>query len=224
MRTVRNRFMLAIALLAAFVLWTTAVCLVDVQPIGPEGSSVGLAGINQYVHRLTGVHWPLYVLTDWLGLVPIAVCLGFAVLGLAQWIRRKSIRRVDAGILLLGGFYIVVMVAYIFFEVNVINYRPVLIDGFLEASYPSSTTILVLCVMPTALMQLNIRIRGKLLRRGMAISIIAFTLFMVLGRLLSGVHWFSDIVGGLLLSAGLVTLYTALCRGAEYLCEGVCHG
>lgn len=213
MRTVKKRFVLAIGLLAAFVLWTAAVCLVDVQPIGPEGSPVGLAGINQYVHRLTGVHWPLYVLTDWLGLVPIAVCLGFAVLGLVQWIWRKSICRVDAGILLLGGFYIVVMVAYIFFEMNVINYRPVLIDGFLEASYPSSTTMLVLCVMPTALMQLNIRIRGKLLRRGMAIAIIAFTLFMVLGRLLSGVHWLSDIVGSLLLSAGLVTLYAALCRG-----------
>ena len=138
-------------LLAAFVLWTGAICFVDVRMIGPQGSSVGFAGINGFVHTLTGVHVGLYNITDWLGLVPIFVCLGFAILGLAQWIKRKSIRKVDRSILILGGFYIVTLAAYLFFESYVINYRPVLIGGYLEASYPSSTTLLVLCVMPTAL-------------------------------------------------------------------------
>ena len=101
------------------------------------------------------------------------------------------------------------MTAYILFEEVVINYRPVLINGFLEASYPSSTTLLVLCVMPTAVMQLNTRIRKETLRKCVAVAIKVFVVFMVMGRLVSGVHWLSDIVGGVLLSMGLVKLYRA---------------
>ncbi len=197
-------------LLAAFVLWTAAICLVDVRAIGPQGSSVGFAGINGFVHTLTGVHFSLYTITDWLGLVPVFVCMGFGILGLVQWIKRKSIRKVDYDILVLGGVYIVTVAAYLFFESVVINYRPVLINGFLEASYPSSTTMLVMCVMPTAIMQLSSRIKNKVLRNIIAAAITAFIAFMVIGRLLSGVHWFTDIVGGALLSAGLVTMYRAV--------------
>ena len=203
----KKRLVLGAGLVVVFVLWTVLVCFVDVRTIGPEGSSVGFATLNGFVHELTGVNWILYTVTDWLGLVPIAVALGFAILGLVQLIKRKSLWKVDHSILALGVFYIVVMVAYIFFEVVVINYRPTLIEGYLEASYPSSTTMLVMCVMPTAAMQLNVRIKNTVLRRCAVITIVAFTAFMVIGRLVSGVHWITDIIGGALLSAGLVTMY-----------------
>ena len=199
-------------LLTAFVLWTVAICFVDVRAIGPQSSSVGFAGINGFVHNLTGVHWGLYNITDWLGLVPIFVCMGFGILGLVQWIKRKSIRKVDYDIFVLGGFYIVTIAAYLFFESVVINYRPELINGYLEASYPSSTTLLVMCVMPTAVMQFNSRIKSKVIRNIIAVAIIAFIAFMVIGRLVSGVHWFTDIVGGALLSAGLVTMYYSVSK------------
>ena len=203
----KKKLVLGASLVVAFVLWTILVCFVDVRAIGPEGSSVGFAALNGFVHELTGVNWFLYTITDWLGIVPIAVALGFAILGLVQLIKRKSLWKVDHRILALGVFYIVVMAAYIFFEVVVINYRPTLIDGYLEASYPSSTTMLVMCVMPTAAMQLNVRIKNTVLRRCAVITIVAFTAFMVIGRLVSGVHWITDIIGGALLSAGLVTMY-----------------
>lgn len=199
----------AVCCLAAFVLWTLLVQTVDVQSIGPTGSAVGFATLNGYVRDVIGVHMPLYVLTDWLGLVPIVTAMGFAVFGLAQWIRRKSLWRVDRSILALGVFYIAVAAAYCFFEVAVVNYRPVLIEGILEASYPSSTTLLVMCVMPTAAMQLSARIKNQVLRRCAVGAIVAFTVLMVIGRLFSGVHWITDIVGGLLLSAGLVSAYRA---------------
>lgn len=199
-----------VILLAAFVIWTAAVRLVDVQAIGPQGSAVGFATINGWVHNLTGVHMSLYTVTDWLGLVPIGVAIGFALLGLIQWMKRKHLRKVDFSFLVLGGFYLLVMAAYVLFEVFVINYRPVLIGGYLEASYPSSTTMLVLCVMPTALMQLNARVKNQTLKRCAAFGITAFTVFMVIGRLLSGMHWFTDIVGGALLSAGPVMLYHSI--------------
>ena len=206
----KKRLALGVSLVVAFVLWTVLVRFVDVQAIGPDGSSVGLATLNRFVHELTGVNWILYTVTDWLGLVPIAVALGFAILGLVQLIKRKSLWKVDYSILVLGVFYIVVMAAYIFFEIVVINYRPTLIDGYLEASYPSSTTMLVMCVMPTAAMQLNVRIKNTVFRRCAVIIIVVFTAFMVIGRLISGVHWISDIIGGALLSAGLVIIYYSI--------------
>ena len=214
----KKRLVLGVSLVVAFVLWTILVCFVDVQAIGPEGSSVGFAALNGFVHELTGVNWLLYTITDWLGIVPIAVALGFAILGLVQLIKRKSLWKVDHSILALGVFYIVVMVSYIFFEVVVINYRPTLIDGYLEASYPSSTTMLVMCVMPTAAMQLNGRIKNTVLRRFAVIAIVIFTAFMVIGRLVSGVHWITDIIGGALLSAGLVTIYDVFGK-----CKIVCQ-
>ncbi len=210
MKRIRKSFIVSMCFLAAFLLWTVGICFVDVRTIGPQGSSVGFAGINGFVHSLTGVHFSLYIITDWLGLVPVFVCMGFGILGLVQWIKRKSICKVDYDILVLGGFYIITIAAYFLFESVVINYRPVLINGYLETSYPSSTTLLVMCVMPTAIMQLDSRIKNKALRNIVAVATVAFIAFMVIGRLLSGVHWFTDIVGASFLSAGLVTLYRAI--------------
>ena len=207
---VKKSFLLAVSSLAAFVLWTVLICVIDVQAIGPRETSVGFATLNGFFHRLTGVHMGLYVITDWLGLVPIAVAFGFAVLGLVQWIRRKNIAKVDGSILVLGGFYIAVIVVYIFFESVTVNYRPTLIDGYLEGSYPSSTTLLVTCVMPTAMMQLKTRIKNSLLRKFVLGIIAAFTVFMVVGRLISGVHWLTDIIGGGLVSVGLVLAYDCI--------------
>jgi undecaprenyl-diphosphatase len=201
----------SIFMLWAFVLWTIAVRFIDVRAIGPDGSSVGFATVNAFFHKLTGVHMSLYYITDWLGLVPIAFCVFFAVWGLCQLISRKSLRRVDFSLLALGLFYIVVIACYLLFEEVVINYRPVLIEGVLEASYPSSTTLLTLCVMSTAIIQLFARIKPHPLKWGVTLLLGTFTLFMVIGRLLTGVHWFSDIVGGLLLSAGLVLCYLWVC-------------
>lgn len=196
--------------IAIFVLWTVLVSVVDVRAIAPKGSSVGFATLNGYVHDLTGVNMLLYTITDWLGLVPIGVALGFALFGLVQWIKRKSLFKVDRSILVLGVFYIVVMTVYILFEFVVINYRPTLIDGYLEASYPSSTTMLVMCVMPTAMMQLRTRIKNNVLKHCVMILIAVFTSFMVMGRLVSGVHWITDIIGGALVSAGLVIMYASV--------------
>ncbi len=209
----KTRFLVAAVFLAAFFAWTVLLCLVDVRAIGPDGSSVGLAGINDLVHNLTGVNWFLYCVTDWFGLIPIVIAFGFGILGILQWIRRKSLLRVDRSILLLGGFYLLVMAAYLFFETVVVNYRPVLIDGRLEASYPSSTTMLVMCVIPTATIQWKHRIQNQKLRYIVLSVCVVFLLFMVIGRILSGVHWITDILGGALLSTGLVTAYAgAVCK------------
>ena len=211
----QKKFSRAACMLGAFVVWTEAVSMVDVQAIGPQESRVGFAAVNGWFHELTGVHMSLYQLTDWLSLVPLGFIVGFGLVGLIQWIRRKHLRSVDFSILVLGGFYVVVLAAYAFFERFVVNYRPVLIQGVLEASYPSSTTMLVMCVMPTAVMQLNIRIKSAALRRCAALLLTVFLVFMVVGRLVSGVHWLTDIIGGALLSTGLVMMYDFVIHLAE---------
>ena len=209
-KRIRKKVWLSLVLLFVFALWTILVYFVDRKAIGPNGSSVGFAKLNAYFRDRIGVRMPLYTITDWLGLLPIAVAFCFALFGLLQWIKRKNFFKVDRDILALGIFYIAVITAYIFFESVTLNYRPVRIDGYLEGSYPSSTTLLTACVMPTAAIQIKLRIKSTLLRRCLILFSLLFTAFMVIGRILAGVHWITDIIGGLLLSAGLVTAYTCL--------------
>ena len=199
------------ALLLVFAVWTILVMTVDVQPAGcyePQ-KNVGFAAVNTWFHSLTGFSESLYKITDWLGLVPIAVCGCFGILGLVQLIRRKSLKKVDRDILLLGGYYILVIAAYLVFEKVVINYRPVLVDGMPvpESSYPSSTTLLVLSVMPTLIFQVNRRMADTPARKAIVVLTVLFSAFMVIGRIIAGVHWLTDILGSVILSAGLYLIY-----------------
>ena len=201
-----------ICLLASFAVWTLLIQVVDVQPAGVNGSGIGFAGLNTRFHQLTGVHMGLYTITDWLGLVPVFVCMVFAVMGLVQLIRRKSLLKVDKDILFLGAYYILVIGCYLTFEMIPVNYRPILIDGRMEASYPSSTTLLVLAVIPTLVWQVRNRARFAKYSRFISTAAGLFSAFMTAGRMISGVHWLTDIVGAVLLSGGLYGIYKA---GAE---------
>ena len=198
------------ALCAAFVLWTFLIMHVDVRPVGQNGTDIGFAAFNVWFHQLTGVHMTIYTVTDWLGLVPVFICLCFGAVGLAQLIKRRSLLKVDPDILLLGIYYILVIFGYVFFEMVPINYRPIPIDGAMEASYPSSTTLLVLSVMPTLEFQILRRSENHSIRLVTTVFVILFSAFMVIGRLVAGVHWATDIAGSVLLSAGLFLLYTGV--------------
>lgn len=195
--------------IAMFTVWTVLILTVDVQPLGQNGTGIGFAAFNCWFHHFTGVNMVIYTITDWMGLVPVAICLSFAGIGLVQLIKRRSIFRVDADIMILGVYFVIVFLAYAIFEMIPINYRPILIEGKMEASYPSSTTLLVLSVMPALIEQIQRRLSGIRVKRIITIAAIAFSAFMVIGRLVSGVHWFTDIVGGVLLSAGVFMLYKA---------------
>lgn len=209
-RKTKTQFILGITLLALFIIFTMSLTFMDMKPIGPQGSYVAYAGINKTVHELFGVNMLLYHITDWAGVVAIFIAFGFAIIGLLQWIKRKSLLKVDSNILLLGLFYIIVFAAFAFFEFNVINRRPILINGILEASYPSSTTMLAMCVLPTAMMQFRRLIKNNKIRKTLNTVCSSFTVFMVVGRLICGVHWFTDILGGLIFSIAVILLYCSV--------------
>lgn len=205
-----KRHLIAAALLsAAFVLFTLLVCSADVRPVGVRGTNIGFAALNTKFFKLTGVHMTLYTVTDWLGLVPVTVCMAFCAVGISQLVKRKSLFKVDADIIILGFYYAAVIAAYLVFETIPVNYRPVLIDGRAEASYPSSTTLLVLCVMPTLAYEVKRMVKSKTAVKCTFAAAYAFSAFMVTGRLVSGVHWLSDILGGVILSAAMYSLFKA---------------
>ena len=157
------------------IIWTVLIGTVDVRIIGETGRPIGFAAFNGWFHQLTGVHMELYTITDWLGLVPVLVCLLFGMVGLVQLVKRRSLRKADLDILLLGVYYILVIVGYLVFEMIPVNYRPVFIEGRLEASYPSSTILLVLGVMPTLVFQAERRLRRERLKKGIRFLTVLFS-------------------------------------------------
>ena len=206
----KNRKLItAFSLLLSFALWTLLILIIDVRPVGVNDTSLGFATLNIWLHKLLGVHMSLYMITDWLSLIPLSVCSLFAGIGLGQLIKRKSLKKVDMDIILLGVYYLLVIICFTGFEFIPINYRPILIEGVMEVSYPSSTTLLVLSVMPTMVFQAKRRLTNKYFINITCIFTYLYSSFMVIGRLFSGVHWFTDIIGGILLSAGLFLTYVA---------------
>ena len=211
----RKSFVISLFLFLAFFMLTFLVMKVDVQPIGPEQSTVGLATINSFVFEKLGVNSLWYSITDWLGIVAILVALGFAMLGFIQMIKRRSLLKVDLDIILLGAYYLLVIGAYVIFELFIVNYRPIILSEGLEASFPSSHTMIVLCIMGTAMIQFQKRLKGPALRKAAQIISALIILVTIIGRLISGVHWVTDISAGLLLGMAFILLYAAVIGSIE---------
>lgn len=191
------------------VILIALVRLVDVAPIGADGTSIGLSHLNQFVFDLFGVNMLWYNITDWLGVAAVLTGFVFAVTGLVQLIKRRSLLKVDREILSIGGLYIVVIGLYLFFENVIINYRPIIMPDNTspEASFPSSHTMLVCVIMGSAAMLINRYIRNKPLNRILRAVCYVIIGVTVVGRLIAGVHWFTDILGGILISVTLLSLY-----------------
>lgn len=212
----KRKLLIGLVLVAIFALFTWLVQNIDVKPFGVDGTDIGFSTFNCMFHKLFGVNMILYIITDWAGLIPIFVVFSFGMVGLVQLIKRKSFIKVDGDILILGVYYFVVATFYVVFEIIPINYRPILINGFMETSYPSSTTLLVVGVMPTLAEQICRRCKKAAIKAMATILIDSFSVFMVVGRLISGVHWFTDILGAILISLGLFYIY----KGFVLMCAG----
>ena len=205
----RNFFISTILILLA-VVFTILVKVVDVKQVGVNGTSIGFATVNQFVFESIGVNMIWYHITDWLGLVPIFVAMVYGLIGIIQLIKRKSLFKVDKEIILLGLFYIVVILIYIFFEKVIVNYRPILMNGFLEASYPSSHTLMTICLCGSSII-VNKKFYNNKIAKFLNVLSLVVVLITVIGRLLSGLHWFTDIIGGIFIGGALLmTLYSVL--------------
>lgn len=201
----KKNILICVLLVLISIIYTLLVKYVDTSTIGPNGSVVGFSSLNSFVFNLTGNNMTLYKITEILGIIPILIALMYAVIGLIQVIDRKSLK-VDKELIALGILYIIVILIYVFFEKFIINYRPVLIDGILEASYPSSHTLLSICICGSALLINKYLFNNKKNYKYINIISIISMVLIVLGRLLSGVHWASDIIGSIIISITLLKI------------------
>ena len=206
----RNKYIiLSIIFTIISAVYTFMVKKIDIQPIGPKGSKVGFASLNKVFRDTIGTHMKLYKLAEILGLAILVIVGIYALIGLYQLIKRKSLLKIDKEIIILGIFYVLMFATYIFFEKCIINYRPVILDGKLEASYPSSHTILALCTCITSLIVSKKYVSKKYIKITNIITILLlFGVF--LGRMFSGVHWLSDIIGGFLISLTLISYFNLM--------------
>ena len=201
----KKNILICVLLVLISIIYTLLVKYVDTSTIGPNGSVVGFSSLNSFVFNLTGNNMILYKITEILGIIPILIALMYAVIGLIQVIDRKSLK-VDKELIALGILYVVVILIYVFFEKCIINYRPVIIDGVLEASYPSSHTLLSICICGSSLLINKYLFNNKKIYKYINIVSIISMVLIVLGRLLSGVHWASDIIGSIIISITLLKI------------------
>lgn len=208
MNSKKRNFLISSILILVAIGFTILVKVVDVKQVGVNETYIGFATINQFVFKSTGVNMIWYHITDWLGLVPIFMAMTYALIGLIQLIKRKSFFRVDKEIIILGIFYIIVIALYLFFEKVIVNYRPILMDGFIEASYPSSHTLMTVCLCGSSIIVNRKLFNNKLTK---IINIISFIVIVItiIGRFISGVHWFTDIIGGILISSALLMTFNS---------------
>ncbi len=196
--------------MALFCLLIYLVKHVDVEAIGPLGSEIGLASVNGVFKDAIGYSTLWYALSEWTIWLALGVAAFFCCFGIYQLISRRSLKKVDVDIYILGGFYFAVIAVYILFEMLSLNFRPVMVDGELEASFPSSHVMIVSCMLMSCAHQLCYRVRVRALRVSAVFICCFITAFALIGRALSGVHWFTDILGGILLSVVLVFLYLSV--------------
>lgn len=195
-----------------FILYIVLLKTVDVAPAGDSKAEVGLSSVNQAFFDLVHDLPLVYKLTEVIGYLAIAVALVFAAIGGIQLITRRSLKKVDAEIYALGGLYVVLGGLYVLFEKFIVNCRPVIMEGETEAeaSFPSSHTMLSCVIMGSTILVLRHFIKNDGLRKLLTAVCACVMAFMVIGRLICGVHWLTDIIGGVFISAVLLMLFAGV--------------
>lgn len=212
MKKETKKIILCIILIIVSILFTILVLKFDVRTVGPNESSVGFSTINSKVSQYIGSNMTWYKITSILGILPVLIVIIYGILGIVELVKRKSIVKVDFEIILLGIFYVIIGILYIFFEKFIVNYRPILINGVLEASYPSSHTMMAIFICFSANIVNKSLIKDDKLRNVLNILSVIIAFLIVIGRIISGVHWCSDIVGGVIISSTLLVIFNKLLK------------
>ena len=207
----KRNLVISVILILLAIIFTILVKNVDVNTLGANGSNIGFSTLNRSVFDNIGVNMTWYNITNCLGIISIIIALAYVLIGLIQLVKRKNVFKVDKEIIALGIFYVILAAIYIAFEIFIVNYRPILMDGELEASYPSSHTMLTIFICGSAILINSKLFNDNKIAKITNVVALILMIVTVIGRLLSGVHWFTDILGGIIIaSALLMSYYTVL--------------
>lgn len=207
----KRNLVISVILILLAIIFTILVKNVDVNTLGANGSNIGFSTLNRSVFDNIGVNMTWYNITNCLGIISIIIALAYVLIGLIQLVKRKNVFKVDKEIIALGIFYVILAALYIAFEIFIVNYRPILMDGELEASYPSSHTMLTIFICGSAILINSKLFNDNKIAKITNVVALIIMIVTVIGRLLSGVHWFTDILGGIIIaSALLMSYYTVL--------------
>ena len=207
----KRKYWLTIILGVMAVLLTVSLLFVDKKAVGPNGSEVGFAGLNTAVAGNITPSKTWDKISDVLIAGIVASGAIFAVMGLVQWIGRKSFKKVDWNIKMLGVVYVVLALLYVVFEkLIVINHRPLLVNEALEVSFPSTHTLIAVTLALTVVLTLKDYIKNKKVRVALTCGLVLLAIITAASRILAGMHWTTDVLGGLLYGATLVSLYANL--------------
>ena len=200
----------SIILVLVAIIFTVLVKVIDKGSIGPDNTIVGFQAINDYIKNMFPFNETLYKITKYAGFIPLAFALYYAYIGFMQLLKKKSLKKVVSKIYLIAGFYVVVLVLYVLFDKIAINYRPVIIDKELEPSYPSTHVLLAMCFCLSSVIMSKYYMKKDSIRKVVNIGTWLLMLFIVIGRMICGCHWFTDIIGGILISLALLNIFNTI--------------
>lgn len=207
------------------IIFTLMVAFFDVGPAGAEYNSVVAAdsGVHALNSPEVGFSWlngeifrgtePLQTagwdkVSDIIMAFAIIVAAGFGIAGLVQLVKKGKI---DARIWKMWLVYGAMAIIYAIFEyLAVVNTRPTLNNGAVESSFPSTHVLVVATVLSLMVVALPKYLDDKKARVLIAVISAIATALVMTGRVMSGQHWFTDVLGALLWSLFLVSLYRFL--------------
>lgn len=152
--------------------------------------------------------WDL--ISDIILLASFAILGVFVVLGLYQLITRKSLLKVDHRLLWMILPLVLIAITYVVFDkFLVLNIRP---NGSGEASFPSTHVMVVSTIFLIIALNLPYYIKSKTAWIIIDIAMLLLIVLVCVGRVLSEMHWLSDVLGGLAFAIIFAVIYYLIIR------------
>lgn len=195
--------------LVLFIIWTILVKTVDVHYITDIGF-LGFYSVNQNINDwVKTLNNSLFdKISNILLIVSIVTVFIFAIVGLVQLIKRKSFAKVDPIIYILLGLYVLSAIFYLVFELMKINFSPLSTKEDIKTSYPSTHLFISCSYVSAAVFVLFEYFDFKKIIKYIILGLLViFVAIVFIIRLMSGNHYFTDLIGGLLLTISLVSLF-----------------
>lgn len=149
------------------------------------------------------MNWALA--TDIILYAAIILIAVFALLGLYQWISRKSLKKVDRALRLIPLPLILMVITYFIFDkLWILATAP---NDPTKPSFPSTHVMVVATIFLLTALILPRYLKSKPLRLTLDFLMLALFAVVAVGRIIIGAHWPADVACGAVFAAIFATVY-----------------